>query len=104
MDARPATASLPWSRSVFRPAIDGGLRIADGFVQHLLQFSLRLRGLPRFGSLPVCHRLYVGMNEAELNPRRGNLRDQAGIHGRTIENYCCGPDSVISRSAREMLP
>jgi len=43
-----------------------GLRIADGFRQHLAQFSLGLRGFPRF-----CHCVitrYMGMPEGELNP------------------------------------
>ena len=41
-----------------------GLRIADGFRQHLAQFSLGLRGFPRF--LPLCHSYYMGMPEGEL--------------------------------------
>jgi len=46
-----------------------GLRIADGFCQHLAQFSLGLRGFPREGLLPLCHPHHVGMPEGELNPR-----------------------------------
>ena len=43
-----------------------GLRITDGFRQHLAQFSLGLGGFPRF--LPLCHSYYMGMPEGELNP------------------------------------
>jgi hypothetical protein len=43
------------------------LRIADGLGQHLTQLGLGLRGFP-LGWLPCCHRQYVGMPGAELNP------------------------------------
>ena len=43
------------------------LRIAYSFSQHLAQLSLGLCGFP-LGWLPLCHRTYVGMPEAELNP------------------------------------
>ena len=48
------------------------LRIADGFGQHLVQLSF---GLLRFalGWLPLCHELYVGMREVELNPYHSSI-------------------------------
>jgi hypothetical protein len=44
-----------------------GLRIADGFGQHLVQFSLGFCRFP-LGWLPFGHELYVGIPDAELNP------------------------------------
>jgi hypothetical protein len=46
------------------------LRIADGFGQHLAQLRLGLRRLSRETFLQLCHFQYMGMSEAELNPRR----------------------------------
>jgi hypothetical protein len=48
--------------------------IADGLSQHLAQLSLGLRRFP-FRWLPLGHGPYVGMREAELNPRH-HERDQ----------------------------
>ena len=53
---------------VFRPALRAGLRVADGFRQHLAQFRLALRWCPGDRCLPMCHGSYVGMPEAELKP------------------------------------
>jgi hypothetical protein len=44
------------------------LRIADGLSQHLTQLSLGLRSFA-LGWLPLGHKVYVGMQEGELNPR-----------------------------------
>jgi len=52
----------------FRACVRGGLRVADGFGQHLAQFRLRLRWLPRDRSPPLSHDPYMGMREWELNP------------------------------------
>jgi hypothetical protein len=46
------------------------LRIADSLGQHLAQLSLGLCGFA-LGWLPLGHISYVGMPEAELNPRLG---------------------------------
>src|ERR1700722_6625316 len=55
-------------RRVFRPALRAGLRVANGFRQHLAQLRLGLRWCPGDRCLPVCHASYVGMPEAELKP------------------------------------
>ena len=50
-------------------ALGLGLCIADSFGQHLAKLSLRLRGFPLEGFLPLGHEEYVGMLESKLNPR-----------------------------------
>ena len=45
-----------------------GLRVADGFGQHLAQLGLGLSRFTREGFLPLGHTHYVGMPEGELNP------------------------------------
>lgn len=54
-------------RQALRSMVRAGLRVADGFGQHLAQLGLRLRRFPRKGFLPVSHGPYVGMPEAEVN-------------------------------------
>jgi hypothetical protein len=55
-------------RRALPPVVRAGLRVADCLGQHLAQLSLRLRRFPReAGLLPVSHRHYVGMLEAEVN-------------------------------------
>ncbi|MGP8123547.1 MAG: hypothetical protein ACLP8B_23865, partial [Xanthobacteraceae bacterium] len=54
-----------------RRALRLGLRVADGFGQHLAQLCLGLRGLSRGGFSPLCHETYMGMPERELNPTGG---------------------------------
>jgi hypothetical protein len=44
----------------------GGLGVADGLSEHLAQLSLCLRRFPRASCLPMCHKWYVGMPEADL--------------------------------------
>ena len=65
LSLQPRLAAISFG---FRLRLRLGLRIADGLRQHLAQFSFGLRGFPREGFLPLCHRRYVGMLEGELNP------------------------------------
>lgn len=51
-----------------RFVIRAGFGVADRLGEHLAQFSLRHRWLPRDGCLPVGHGYQVGMPERELNP------------------------------------
>ena len=51
-----------------RPTLCFGLRVADGFRQHLAQLGLSLRRFARRCSLPCGHEWYVGMPEGKLNP------------------------------------
>jgi hypothetical protein len=50
-----------------RPTLRSGLRVADGFGQHLAELSLGLRRRARC-FLPLGHGQYVGMCQGELNP------------------------------------
>jgi hypothetical protein len=50
-----------------RPTLRFGLRVADGFGQHLAELSLGLRRRARC-FLPLGHGQYVGMRAGELNP------------------------------------
>ena len=59
-----------------RRALRLWLRVADGLSQHLAKLGLGLRRFPRIGLCPCGHKQYVGMPEAELNPRGQNAQDQ----------------------------
>jgi hypothetical protein len=57
-----------------RPTLCIGLRVADGFRQHLAQLGLNLRRFARWCSLPCGHEWYVGMPEGQSKPRVARQR------------------------------
>ncbi len=61
------------------------LRIADSFGEHLAKLSLGLCGFA-LGWLPLGHREYVGMREAELNPCWTAKRLADGGHRHAVLN------------------
>ena len=69
---------------LFRPLVGLGLRIADGFRQHLPQLGLRFRGCLGDGCLPMCHDCYVGMPGGDLNPTKALYR--AGLPNCRCQN------------------
>ena len=77
----PALAAIFFGlRRVLRPVDRAGLRVADGFGQHLAQLSLGLGWCPRDRCLPMSHNCYVGMPGRELNPA-GDLKIRAATTG-----------------------